>query len=297
MHQIKHWFHSIWTLSYWRYTFLSLDAAKTFFAVWGIIWLGIETFDYFKPFEFEFKKYSGFLLALAITVVIWTRRPITRICYKLPNRDTKIEIKVGDIFSVPGDTVISTNTTFDTDTASGLIATDSLQGKFTQLLYNNNVGHLDHDIETALAGNQYDVLTQAKGKAQKYKMGTVAKVQVKGRTFYLLAMADMNQHGTAQSSASSVRTALGALWEFIANQGNMGEIVIPLIGTGRGRISATREEMVKDIVKSFAQAIQKKRFATKLTIVILPKDYWEYDLNLFQLHDYLRHVHKYERAD
>ncbi len=294
---LKHWLHSVRTFSYWRYALLTTDSVKTFFSVWGAVWLFVETAEFFSLFTVTLKTYGWFFLAIAVLWVIWTRRPLRRICYKLPNRDVKIEIRVGDIFNVPGQIVISTNTTFDTDTSAGLINPDSLQGKFTQQYYEGNVGHLDGDLDRALSAVPSQAVTGA-GKTKKYEIGTVAGITVKGRLFYLLAMAEMNAHGNIQPTSKQViRQALNGLWDFILTKGEMGDVVIPIIGTGRGRSNATREETVKMIVQSFAQAIDKRLFAKKLTIVINPPDYREYNLNLFELNDYLRAVHRYERSE
>jgi hypothetical protein len=294
---IKHWFHSIKTISYWRYSMLSIDSFKTFFSAWGIIWLLIETAEYFKLSDAgAIKPYGLNFLIFAILLVIWTRRPLIKICYKLPGRDVKIEIRVADIFKVPGEIVISTNTTFDTDTSSGLISSNSLQGKFTKEFYDGNFQHLNEDLDRALATTASQPVT-GPGKLKKYEIGSVAKITTKGRTFYLLAMADMNQHGNAQSSKLLIKQALKGLWDFIMQKGELGDVAIPLLGTGRGRVNATREETIKMIVTSFAQALQQRRFANKLTIVISPSDYREHELNLFELNDYLRAVHRYERSE
>jgi hypothetical protein len=292
----KHWLHSIRTFSYWRYTLFSKDSIKTFFSVWGVIWLLVETAEFFKLGDIKLKAYGYHFLALAIVIVVWTRRPLTRICYKLPGMDVKIEIRVVDIFKVPGEIVISTNTTFDTDMQSRLISENSLQGKFTQQYYDGNIGHLDSDLNQALAAAPSQQVA-GPGKTKKYDIGTVAMVKVKGRIFYLLAMADMNQHGNAQSNKQFIKQALKGLWDFVLQKGELGDIVMPILGTGRGRTNMTREETIKMIVQSFAQAIQQRRFANKLTIVINPPDYREYELNLFELNDYLRAVHRYERSE
>ena len=293
---IRHWFHSIRTISYWRYALFTVDSWKTFLAVWGAVWLLADSGERFGFFDYQLKGHGWQLLIVSVLIVIWTRRPISRIAYKLPKSDVRIEIRVGDIFKQEGDLVVSTNTTFETDVPGGVIAADSLQGKFTQNYYDNNIAHLDGDITRALAGVPHQPNT-GNGKPNKYDIGTVAKVHVKGRYFYLLAMAEMNAHGNTQSSKQLVRTALNSLWTFVHQRGELGNMVIPVIGTGRGRTNATREETIKQIVKSFAQATARNRFANKLTIVIHPQDYRDSHLNLFELNDYLRAVHKYEKAE
>ena len=84
-----------------------------------------------------------------------------------------------------------------------------------------------------------------------------------------------------------VEESLEKLWQFIANQGNLKDIAVPLIGTGRGRLDLPRKKMVEKIAQSFADASKSRVFCNKLTIVVHPSDADRFEVNLFEVRDYL----------
>src|SRR5688572_8484986 len=95
--------------SYWRYGF---SAAKTFdavFAAFGVLWLTVEIASFFSDPAATWLKaqWPPFLVA-GIIYAGWKARPVLRVSHRLTGRDTRIEIRVGDLFSVPGAVVIST---------------------------------------------------------------------------------------------------------------------------------------------------------------------------------------------
>jgi hypothetical protein len=80
--------------------------------------------------------------------------------------------------------------------------------------------------------------------------------------------------------------ALDKLWDYMAERGDHGDVVLPLVSTGRGRIQLPRK-IIERIAQSFAYASRERTFANKLTIVIHPGDAAKYDVNLFEVRDYL----------
>jgi hypothetical protein len=100
-------------------------------------------------------------------------------------------------------------------------------------------------------------------------------------------MSRLNVHGTAKATLRNIEDALSALWQFIADQGELRAINIPLMGTGRGRVELPRKKMVERIAQSFADASREKIFSNKLTILIGPEDAENFQINLFEVRDYL----------
>ena len=96
---MKLW-NSMRTLSYWKYAFLSMDTLKIFFSVLGILMLTVEAIEYFKFFSFQLNDYGLPFLTAPLAVVIWKRRPLSKICYQLPGRDVRIEIRIDDILNI-----------------------------------------------------------------------------------------------------------------------------------------------------------------------------------------------------
>ncbi len=235
------------------------------------------------------------LLPIGIGRFLWKCRGMLSVSHRLDETDISIEIRVGDIFTLSGAFIISTNTTFDTDMSEGLISGESLQGQFTKQYYDKEE-YLDQELEEALKEERFILDDNKPGKKKRYEIGTVAKVLPRNQLAYFLAIADLNEHGVASSSLDNVRESLKKVWSYIGNQGGFDHLVMPVLGTGRARIQVPREVMVREIIRSFINArYSENKFCEKLTIVIFERDYREHDINLQELEDYIRLYAKQER--
>lgn len=291
---MKYFWNSVCTWSFWRYAVFSAEALTKILGVVGAIWLAMEVLDFLSILtRDQYGKPAVFVVVgVAIVIVVATRRPVLRITYRVPGRDYSFEVKIGDIFNEPGDVVISSNTTFDTDISSGLIAADSLQGQLALTIFQGNTAEIDRQLNAALQELPSEVRENAPGKKAEYAIGTVAKVAVPGKNYYFLAMSRLNEHGTAKSTSRNIEDALDGLWAFVTAQGELRTLVLPLIGTGRGRVPVPRKKMVERIAQSFADASKETVFSNRLVIVVRPEDAENFGLNLFEVRDYLiRSVH------
>jgi hypothetical protein len=219
--------------------------------------------------------------------VLTTRRPLSRVCYKIPQKDFAVEVMIGDIFNIPGEVIISTSSTFDTDMASGLIAASSLQGQLATSFFNGQTSEIDRQIEVSLAREHHTINEKRPSKKKEYPIGTVARVSAHSKNFYLVAMSHMEENKNAQSDLIIIDEALEKLWINLATKAELGDIVMPLMGTGRGRVSYPRKKMIERIAQSFTDAASKRAFSNKLIIVVRPEDASKFSLNLFQVRDYL----------
>ena len=286
---MRFWWGAIRTVSYWRYALFSGEAIAKFFGAIGVLYTLVDIADAFKVYTKD--KYSSFgllfLIIPAVLFVLFTRRPVSRVSYKVPKKDYTFEVKIGDLFKEPGEIVISSNTTFDTDMSQGLIASNSLQGQVATQFFNAQTAEIDRQIEVSLAREEFIVNDERPGKKRQYPLGTVARVSAYGRNFYFVAMSHMNTDGTAYSDVRMMDEALEKLWANMARKAEMNDIVMPLMGTGRGRVPMPRKKVIERIAQSFADASQDKTFSNKLTIMVRPEDATKFSLNLFQVRDYL----------
>jgi hypothetical protein len=285
---------SLATFSFWRYALFSGEALAKLLAVVGALYLFMEIMDFLSIYtKDKYDKFAIFpMLAVAVLFVVFTRRPVSRVTYKVPSKDYRIEVKIANLFAEPCDIVISTSTTFDTDVASGLIAKDSLQGQLVMQLFEGKTVEIDRQLGAALKGIAYTDWQEAPGKKSRYPIGTVAPVRIPGRTFYFVAMSQFNETGTAKSSLRDIETALESLWEYVTSHGELRDIAMPLMGTGRGRIALPRKKMVERIAQSFADASREKVFSNRLVVVIRPQDAEDHGVSLFEVKDYLaRNLH------
>ena len=121
----------------------------------------------------------------------------------------------------------------------------------------------------------------------EYPIGTVARVKAHGRTFYFVAMSRLNNEGTAGTTLREVEDALTSLWDFILTHGELRDLSVPLMGTGRGRTGFPRKKMAERIANSFAEGSKDQIFSNRLSIVIRPEDAENFGVNLYQIRDYL----------
>lgn len=286
---MNYFLRSIATLSFWRYALISTQALAKVFAAVGFQYAIMEMADFFSIYTKD--KYSHYaivaMVAFAIIWVVASRRPITRFTYKVPRRDFAIKVRIGDLFDGNNDVVVSTNTTFDTDMASGLIDTDSIQGQVATRFFNANTVEIDRQLGLELAKAQGTIRTDALGKQTEYPIGTVARVKSHNRTFYFVAMSRLNAQGTAGATPREIDDALEATWNFIRTSGSIRDLSIPLMGTGRGRTGVPRKKMVERIAQSFADGSKNQVFSNRLSIVIRSQDADNFGVNLYEIRDYL----------
>jgi hypothetical protein len=286
---VKYFFESIRTRAYWRYALFSAEAIGKFLGVVGVLYLCVDLADAFNIYKKDRYSYYGLiiLVLLALAYVLSTRRPMSRVTYKIPQKDFAVEVLFGDLFKIPGEVVISTSSTFDTDMASGLIAVSSLQGQLATNYFNGQTTEIDRQIELSLAKESFIINEKRPGKKREYPIGTVARVRSHNKNFYFVAMSHMDENRNAHSDLKMVDRALEKLWVNLASKAEVGDIVMPLIGTGRGRVAYPRKKMIERIAQSFTDACSERAFSNKLIIVVRPEDASKFSLNLFQVRDYL----------
>lgn len=285
-------FLTIFTKNYWLYIFSFKKTFNAILGTLGIIWLLVEPTSYFSDTLSKFfKDHWLWLLIIGVIWVVYENWPKTEFCYKLNERDIRIQISIGNLFDYKGHLVLPVNTSYDTSFEGDLIAQKSTQGQFT-IKYFKEPRYLDQDIITALAGEQPTTQLPQKSKGNKYRydIGKVIKLKLENDKYaFLSAISDMNDNGVASTTFDNIQTSLGSLWSFVTSNGESGQINIPILGTGRGRLIESREKVIKVIVDSFISATTEteRRFCDKLNIVIHPKDFSEHQINIDELKRYL----------
>lgn len=275
--------------SYWRYALFSRTALGKVLSISGGLYLLIEMLDFFQFYTRDkYSKYAIFIIiAVSALIVLFTRRPVSRISYNIPNRDLRISVIVGDLFAQEGATVISTSTTFDTNVADGTISPDSLQGQVALRSFKGNTADIDRQIEISLSNIPWTQGDRADRKSKSFPIGTVARVDGNGRIFYFTAMSKWNDHGNAYSNVNMLDEALDGLWTYCKDRGELLDIAIPLVGTGRGRVTLPKKKVIERIAQSFLYASTDAIFCKRLAIIVSPLDAETSELNLFQVRDYL----------
>lgn len=277
---MRFFWDSITSKSYWQYVLLSRVGAESVLAVFGSFYLVVEMLDFFKIYTRDQYASYAFMIFLVLSVLssIIIRRPIRSICVAFPKHDFSVEVRIEDLFEVTGAIMISTNTIFEADVAGGKISPESLQGQFTARYFTGNQNELLRQIGDALK----DVESPA-----PYPMGTTLPITTHGKTFYFTAMAELNEQGNAMTTPDNVRTALEGLWKHVRDAGELQELAVPVVGTGRGRLKLSRKKMIALISESFVKASEKSKFSDRLVIVVRPEDATSFEVNLYDVRDHL----------
>ena len=280
---MKYFLDTILSKAYWQYVLFSRVGIESILAIFGFFYLLVESLDFFKVYSRDQYASYAFLIFISISVVlsILLRRPIKNISIKFHKHDFSIDVRIINLFDVSGAVTISTNTIFEADVAGGKIATESLQGQFTARYFTGNQNELIDKISEGLKN--------IKGTAP-YPMGTTIPITTHGKTFYFTAMANLNEKGNATTNLKDVRQALDGLWNYVREAGELQELAVPAIGTGRGRLKHSRKKMIALIAESFMKASEQNKFTNKLVIAICPEDASNFGINLYDIKDHLNQV-------
>ncbi len=258
--------------------FLKITISE-FLHVFGMLWLIVEATSFFVTDEAagSVKGYwRGFLL-VGILIVIFRLIPKKRFSFKLDGKDITMELVSGDIFKQKGPIVVGSNTTFVT--SLDVISERSIQGIFTKKYYTNHQA-LNDVIQGQISGD-------------KQEFGTTVTVRANERTGYFCALADVNENGVAQSNIENIRVSLAELWNYLGSNGEKDVLNVPILGSGFSRVSATREELFQEIVKSFIASTSEHTFCDGLRIVIHPDDIKKNNIDLLELASFLEYSCKY----
>lgn len=278
--RLKYFIETVFSKAYWQFVLFSKTGIGSIFSIFGAIYLIIEALDFFQMFTRDKYASFSFLLFLVVSIIISAaiRRPIKSITIRMPHSDFQIEVRIADLFEMNAAVMISSNTKFEADVAGGKIAPDSLQGQFTAKYFTGNQIELIKKLEDGLSTYKDD---------PPYKIGTTVPINTHGKTFYFVAMAEINEQGNAHTTVENIKLALDGLWRHVSDAGELQELAVPVIGTGRGRLKMNRKAMIALIAESFVKASEEKKVSDRLIIVVRPEDACKFCVNLYEIKDNL----------
>ena len=107
------------------------------------------------------------------------------------------------------------------------------------------------------------------GKKNCYPIGTVAVVNNRNVSFYLLAISEFDEKNKAQSTKEDIKAALVSMIDYYDTYGQGADLYLPFIGTGRSRALLSYQESF-DLIKSTLIHHQEK-IQGKIVIMALPE--------------------------
>lgn len=281
--KVSYFLKALFSRAYWKYMLFSRAGVESTFAFAGALYTAAAILDFFGVYpRYRYASWSfiAFLL-LSVIVSIVARRPTRLVSIRFPKNGSSIKVMIGDLFDASGAVVISTNSQFESDVAGGKIAPDSLQGQFTTRYFTGNQKEL---LDRIAKGLEYV------DSGPPFPMGTTVPIRTHGKVFYLTVMADLNEQGNASTTEENVKRALDGLWTHVREAGELQELAVPVIGTGRGRLQLSRKRMIGVIAESFVRASMFGKITERLVIVVRPKDAMRDEISLHDVRDYLNQV-------
>ncbi|CAM3485592.1 MULTISPECIES: macro domain-containing protein [Saccharibacillus] len=278
---------------------LSKDLILKFFRTWislfSLCWLIIDFIDFYKKNHVVPWTPPPWWVCLIIAtgVALINIRPRFTRKIKVGDKDIKVVLKVKNMFSmrkhIP---IIAVNDCF---------AHEHISKKTIQLQYRNkifeNSSQFTRLLEQELLNKSFVEKTVRNQRVKSYPIGTVLELKTPTKKIekaYLLVTSQLNDQGIAMPNEDHLKQALKFLWEYIASHGHREALCIPIIGSGRNRISLNRVQLIHIIADSFLEEIKKgNKFTSELVISIYPNSFVEYKYSLNEIESYLQHVCTY----
>lgn len=280
--------YDIWLL--WK-SLSYIKVGKSILSVFGALWLVVEILAFFNKDEIanKIKEFWWLFLIIGVITVIYNNWPKNKFSFKVNNRDVSITLQIGDILKTEGALIVPVNNRLDVDNHGIVAKTSSILRHFIDKMYNKTHSHLATDISNQLqdSSDWYSRFIINENPLT-YKIGTVVPIYRDEKQFYLLCSSTLNDQNRSKSTEDDLRNSLIELWAYLSHCGSKDNLVIPIIGTGRGRITMTREEVIKEIVLSFLPSLSVESYCEQLTICIHPHDIKKYNVNIDEIKDFIR---------
>ncbi len=203
--------------------------------------------------------------------------------------DVDIEIVFRDIFTFnKGSIVIPVNDVFDTNPGE-IISSNSIQGQFTQQIYRGNISQLDSEISAKIEPyEKYAVYDEDKryGKNRRFPLGTVIELGNNPK-YLLVVVAKMDSYAkkVRKVTTDDLWKILSGIWEYNRQKNSLSDIILPIIGTGHGRITSNALTVTKMILLSFYSKSKEEKIASKITLVAKNDKFGKH--SLYELQDFL----------
>jgi Thoeris protein ThsA, Macro domain len=243
--------------------------------VFGALYFLVEVTDYFggNDTSLKIKSYWWLFLVLGLVISFIRLKPKKRFLFKLNDRDITIEFVIGDVFKQPGPIIVGSNTRFIA--SSDVISPSSIQGIFSKKYFSN-----PRTISDQIKSQIGDGLQP---------LGTTVAVRSSNKTGYFCAIADVNERGVAKSSFENIRVSLAELWNYLSSNAEKDVLNIPILGSGFSRVSASREELAKEIIRSFIASTSDHTFCDGIRLVVRKDDIKKYNINVEQLVEFIKY--------
>ncbi len=253
----------------------------------------VEFFPFFESTAIIFKKTSSLIIAIVISFIysISKNRPKNNFVFKINNRDIELAINIGSIEKVKSAYIVPVNSDFDMNLNGSVQVAHSVKSMIIKKYFDGKHSVIKQKISKELRSKIY---SDQKNDG-KYILGTTVRVETddKKKAFYFVVNSHKLNASRVEADEDGLSRTLGGLWSYISSYGAKEHISIPLIGTGNGRLKMQREEVYKEIVRSFIASCSGKSYCEKMTIVLRDEDITKYKINVDELIEFTKLQTKY----
>lgn len=261
-------------------------------SAFGFLWLIVSITAYFggDVISTEIKKYWWLFGILGLACAIYKLLPKSKFEFKVPNRDAIINIKKTNILDIKGSLIVPVNNCFKINQDGDLLKSKSILSQVVKKYYNSRPEHLQADIDDKLNDPFY--LDYKEGN--HYKIGTVIQLSQNDNKFYFLANTILNTQNKSECNDEIFEQSINELWVYLSECASKEDYIIPLIGTGNGRLKTDREIVFQEILLSFLSSLSSKNYAESLTICFNSADLKKHNIDFEKIGDFAKAKIEYQ---
>ncbi|MGL5125160.1 MAG: macro domain-containing protein [Fusobacteriaceae bacterium] len=237
----------------------------------------------------EIKKIVGIIvlfLMVGLYLYLWKKaNSLTKIELNINN--SKVIVKVDDIFNQKENKVIAFNEYFDTIVDDSIISKKSLNGVFlTEILptKSKTIDEFDNLIATDsfLDKSKLEInTTRERGKSQKYELGAIFKFD----DYFFTSMTKFDKNNRAYINQREYIDFLLKFWDNVDILYNNNTVVIPVLGSGitrfKDNIGITDQELLNMLIWTFKLSRIKFTYPSEINIIVYKNKIDK--INLFDL--------------
>ncbi|MEM6676286.1 MAG: macro domain-containing protein [Pseudomonadota bacterium] len=193
---------------------------------------------------------------------------------ELPHQgfDTKIRVKVGDLFEEKGWKAIGVNDFFDHVVDEDLVSSRSLHGQVILRYWRENPDDWLDQVKDSLSHIEPAQENRRKGNKNRYPIGATACARASDQKFLLVALSHTNpQDNVTTANLETFICAVGGLLVRARAACSLEPLIIPLMGTGLARVGLKHSVMLDIIIAAILEESRKGRITEEI-IVVVPRD-------------------------
>lgn len=213
-------------------------------------------FDFYAEFTSPNMFFGIVIILLSSLWAIWfLLKKKQNITLKI-NKRTKLSVCYGDIFTENGIRVIPVNEYFDTHLGDGIVATNTLHGKFLSKYY-NCINDVDEKIREQLFGIESLPQVRQRNMVQglpqdRYPLGTTIRIEINGQYYLLVAVTRFNQYEHVDVDDSEYMGIMQKMFYHIEQLNNGNAVCLPLIGSGQAGFGYTNMQLLNMMIQAAA---------------------------------------------